>query len=291
MAHRARERPRGALAWSVLATSVSAILVILVLPLVVVFVEALHDGIGRWAEAVTDANTIAALQLTGLVVLIVVPFHAVVGIAAAWAITRYDFPGKGFLLTLIDMPFAVSPIVSGLLFVLLFGARGLVGGFLAEHGIRIVYAVPGVILATLFVTLPFVTRELVPLLEAQGREEEEAAASLGAGGWQILRRVTLPRIKWGVLYGCVLCGARAAGEFGAVSVVSGHIRGETNTLPLHVEILYNEYDFVAAFAVASLLALSGLLTLALKAWLERRARSSARSGSIGDSGSIIAEAA
>jgi sulfate transport system permease protein len=272
VAHRAREAPSGPVAWSVLGISVSAILVMLVLPVVAVFVEALHDGPARWAEAISSPDTLAALELTGLVLVIVVPFHAVFGIAAAWALTRYDFAGKGLLLTLVDLPFAISPVVSGLLFVLLFGARGLLGPFLSEHDIRIVYAVPGVLLATLFVTLPFVTRELVPLLEAQGRDEEEAAASLGAGGWQILRRVTLPRIQWGVLYGCVLCAARAAGEFGAVSVVSGHVRGETNTLPLHVEILYNEYDFVAAFAVASLLALSGLLTLALKAWLEQRAR-------------------
>ncbi|UJR81742.1 Sulfate ABC transporter inner membrane subunit CysW [Sandaracinus amylolyticus] len=246
--------------------------VLLVLPLVVVFVEAFAEGPARWAAAIANEDTLHALKLTGLVVAIVVPFHAAFGIAAAWAITRYDFPGKGALLTIVDLPFAVSPVVSGLLFVLLFGARGTFGPLLAEHDIRIVYAVPGVILATLFVTLPFVTRELVPLLEAQGREEEEAAASLGAGGWSILTRVTLPRIKWGVLYGCVLCAARAAGEFGAVSVVSGHIRGETNTLPLHVEVLYGEYDFVAAFAVASLLALSGLVTLTLKALLEQRAK-------------------
>lgn len=272
MARRARERPRGAAAWGVVATSALALALLLVLPLVVVFVEALREGPARWAAAVSDPDTLDALRLTGLVLAVVVPFHAVFGIAAAWAITRYDFPGKGALLTIVDLPFAVSPIVSGLLFVLLFGARGIFGPLLAEHDIRIVYAVPGVILATLFVTLPFVTRELVPLLEAQGRDEEEAAASLGAGAWSILSRVTLPRIKWGVLYGCVLCAARAAGEFGAVSVVSGHVRGETNTLPLHVEVLYGEYDFVAAFAVASLLALSGVVTLALKALLEQRAK-------------------
>lgn len=271
MALRRRERPRGAGAWVVTALSLLALGVLLVLPLVAVFVEAFREGPARWAAAASDPATLSALKLTGLVLVIVVPFHAAFGIAAAWAITRYDFPGKGALLTIVDLPFAVSPIVSGLLFVLLFGARGLVGPWLIEHEIRIVYAVPGVILATLFVTLPFVTRELVPLLEAQGREEEEAAASLGAGTFAILTRVTLPRIQWGVLYGCVLCAARAAGEFGAVSVVSGHVRGETNTLPLHVEVLYGEYDFVGAFAVASLLALSGLLTLTLKAFLERRA--------------------
>jgi sulfate transport system permease protein len=271
VALRRRERPRGAGAWVVTALSLLALGVLLVLPLVAVFVEAFREGPARWAAAASDPATLSALKLTGLVLVIVVPFHAAFGIAAAWAITRYDFPGKGALLTIVDLPFAVSPIVSGLLFVLLFGARGLVGPWLIEHEIRIVYAVPGVILATLFVTLPFVTRELVPLLEAQGREEEEAAASLGAGTFAILTRVTLPRIQWGVLYGCVLCAARAAGEFGAVSVVSGHVRGETNTLPLHVEVLYGEYDFVGAFAVASLLALSGLLTLTLKAFLERRA--------------------
>ncbi len=271
MAHGRRERPRGVLAMSVLAIALAGVFVLLVLPVTVVAVEALADGPAHWLEAVTDDDSLSALGLTAMVVAIVVPFHAAFGVAAAYAITRFDFAGKGVLLTLVDLPFAVSPIVSGLLFVLLFGARGLVGPFLIDHGVRVVYAVPGVILATLFVTLPFVVRELVPLLESQGRDEEEAAASLGAGGWSILFRVTLPRIRWGVLYGAVLCGARAAGEFGAVSVVSGHLRGETNTLPLHVEVLYSEYDRSAAFAVASLLVLSGLVTLALKAFLERRA--------------------
>jgi sulfate transport system permease protein len=260
----------------VLASAIVSMLAIFVLPIAVVFVEALREGVARFGDAVIDEHTLSAVRLTAIVVLVVVPFHAVAGITMAWAITRYDFRGKGALLTIVDLPFAVSPIVSGLLFVLLFGARGIFGDFLLEHDVRIVYAVPGVILATMFVTLPFVTRELVPLLEAQGRDEEEAAASLGAGGLSILFRVTLPRIKWGVLYGCVLCAARAAGEFGAVSVVSGHVRGETNTMPLHVEILYAEYDFVSAFAVASLLALSGVVTLGLKAWLERRARVAAR---------------
>lgn len=272
MALRTRERPRGLAAWLVTGVALVAITLVLVLPLAVVFVEAFREGPARWADAVLHPDTLEALRLTGLVLLVVVPFHAAFGIAAAWAITRYDFRGKGALLTLVDLPFAVSPIVSGLLFVLLFGARGLFGPWLAAHDVRIVYAVPGVILATLFVTLPFVVRELVPLLDAQGRDEEEAAASLGAGGWAILTRVTLPRIQTGVLYGCILCAARAAGEFGAVSVVSGHVRGETNTLPLHVEVLYGEYDFVAAFAVASLLALSGLVTLAVKCAIEQRAK-------------------
>ena len=272
MAPRPRERPRGVLAMSVLAIALAGVFVLLVLPVTVVAVEALADGPAQWLEAVTDDDSLSALGLTAMVVAIVVPFHVAFGVAAAYAITRFDFAGKGVLLTLVDLPFAVSPIVSGLLFVLLFGARGLVGPFLIEHGVRVVYAVPGVVLATLFVTLPFVVRELVPLLESQGRDEEEAAASLGAGGWSILFRVTLPRIRWGVLYGAVLSGARAAGEFGAVSVVSGHLRGETNTLPLHVEVLYNEYDRSAAFAVASLLVLSGLATLAIKAFLERRVR-------------------
>jgi sulfate/thiosulfate transport system permease protein len=271
---RPREKPKGALAWSVLAIAIGSVALLLVLPVVSVAVEALKEGPAHWLAAVTDADTISAVLLTALVVAIVVPFHVAFGIAAAYAITRFDFWGKGALLTLIDLPFAVSPVVSGLLFVLLFGARGIFGPFLIDHGVRIVFAVPGVVLATMFVTLPFVVRELVPLLEAQGRDEEEAAASLGANAWHILRRVTLPRIKWGVLYGAVLCGARAAGEFGAVSVVSGKLRGETTTLPLHVEVLYQDYDYAAAFSVASLLALSGLITLALKAWLERRAHSS-----------------
>lgn len=270
MSRRQRERPRGAAAWGVTALAIGAIATLLLLPIAVVFVEALREGAGRWLDAVLDPDTLAALRLTGSVVAMVVPVHVALGIVAAWALTRYDFRGKGALLTLIDLPFAISPVVAGMLFVLLFGARGIFGPLLEEHGVRVVYAVPGVVLATLFVTLPFVTRELVPLLDAQGREEEEAAASLGAGAWAILTRVTLPRIRWGVLYGAVLCAARAAGEFGAVSVVSGHVRGETNTLPLHVEVLYGEYDFVASFAVASLLALSGLIALALRAGLERR---------------------
>ena len=272
MAHRTRERPRGPVAWAVLGVSVVTVAALLLLPLIVVFVEAFRDGPARWISAASSPDTVSALKLTGLVLALVVPFHLVFGVAAAWLLTRYDFPGKGIVLTLVDLPFAVSPVVSGLLFVLLFGARGFFGPWLIDHGIRIVYAVPGIVLATLFVTLPFVTRELVPLLDAQGREEEEAAASLGAGAMHILLRVTLPRIKWGVLYGGVLCAARAAGEFGAVSVVSGQLRGETVTLPLHVEVRYDEYAFVDAFAVATLLALSGLATLGFKAWLEERAR-------------------
>ncbi|HEY8426835.1 MAG TPA: sulfate ABC transporter permease subunit CysW [Sandaracinaceae bacterium] len=269
---RTRERPRGPVALLVSATAIVSIGLLLVLPLSAVLVEALREGLPRWAAAVSDPATLAALRLTGLVLGIVVPLHAVLGFVAAYAITRFEFPGKSVLVTLIDLPFAISPVVSGLLFVFLFGVRGLFGPFLLEHGVRIVYAVPGVVIATMFVTLPFVVRELVPLLDAQGREEEEAAATLGAGTLAIMLRVMLPRVRWGLLYGCVLCAARAAGEFGAVSVVSGHVRGETNTLPLHVEVLYAEYDFVGAFSVASLLALSGVVTLALKAFLERRAR-------------------
>ncbi|MCC6876134.1 MAG: sulfate ABC transporter permease subunit CysW [Sandaracinaceae bacterium] len=268
----ARERPRGPLAWSVTALALAALALLIAAPLATVLAEGLAGGAGAFVAAVVEPDTRSAILLTLLVVAIVVPFHTIFGVAAAWALTRHDFPGKRAVSTLVDLPFTVSPVVSGLLFVLLFGARGLIGPWLRDHDVRILYAVPGVVIATLFVTLPFVVRELVPTMEAIGREEEEAAASLGASGWQILWRVTLPRVRWALLYGCVLCAARAAGEFGAVSVVSGHVRGETSTLPLHVEILWGEYRTAAAFAVASLLATSGLVTLVLKAWLERRAR-------------------
>ncbi|PJA37432.1 MAG: sulfate ABC transporter permease subunit CysW, partial [Lysobacterales bacterium CG_4_9_14_3_um_filter_62_6] len=216
---------------------------------------------------------LAALQLTLTVAAIAVPLNLVFGVVAAWCIAKFEFPGRSALITLIDLPLAVSPVISGLIYVLLFGAQGVFGGWLGEHGFRIIFAVPGIVLATIFVTFPFVARELIPVMQQQGREYEEAALSLGASGWQMFRRVTLPNIKWGLLYGVILCNARAMGEFGAVSVVSGHIRGKTNTLPLHVEILYNEYNHTAAFAVASLLALLALITLALKSWVEARARS------------------
>ncbi|GAB4207963.1 MAG: sulfate ABC transporter permease subunit CysW [Sandaracinaceae bacterium] len=274
----ARERPAGA-GLAVAFVSLALLALLVLAPLVVVLVEAFADGTDTFLAAVTDEETVSALLLTLVVVAIVVPFHTVFGVAAAWLLTRQDFRGKALLGTLVDLPFTVSPVVSGLLFVLLFGARGWLGPLLRDHDVRIVYAVPGVVLATLFVTLPFVVRELVPLMEAIGRDEEEAAASLGASGWQILWCVTLPRVRWALFYGCVLCGARSAGEFGAVSVVSGHVRGETNTLPLHVEILWGEYHTAAAFSVASILAASGLVTLVLRGFLERRVRASKRSAS------------
>jgi sulfate/thiosulfate transport system permease protein len=244
------------------------ILVVLVLPLGVVFVEAFKAGIRGWIEAVGEPDAEAAIKLTVLVAAIAVPLNMIFGVAAAWAIAKHDFRGKPVLLSLIDLPFSVSPVVSGLIYVLLFGAQGWFGPWLQAHDVQIIFAVPGIILATIFVTFPFVARELIPLMSEQGRSDEEAALSLGASGWQTFWFVTLPNIRWGLLYGVLLCNARAMGEFGAVSVVSGHIRGETNTMPLHVEVLYNEYNFVAAFAVASVLALLAILTLVLKALLE-----------------------
>ncbi|PWL19373.1 sulfate ABC transporter permease subunit CysW [Falsochrobactrum shanghaiense] len=242
----------------------------LVLPVVAVFVEAFRKGAGEYLAALLEPDAWAAIRLTLLVAAISVPVNLVFGVAAAWAIAKFEFKGKALLTTLIDLPFSVSPVISGLVFVLLFSSHSLLGPWLSRHGIEILFAVPGIVLATLFVTFPFVARELIPLMQEQGTGDEEAAISLGATGWQTFRYVTLPNIKWGLLYGVLLCNARAMGEFGAVSVVSGHIRGLTNTMPLHVEILYNEYNFVAAFAVASLLAFLALVTLALKAWLERR---------------------
>jgi sulfate transport system permease protein len=242
----------------------------LLLPLISVFVEALRGGVGVYLESVTEPDAIAAIKLTLLVAAIAVPVNVAFGLAAAWAVAKFDFPGKSILVTFIDLPFSVSPVVSGLIYVLLFGAQGWFGEWLAARDIDIIFAVPGIVLATIFVTFPFVARELIPLMTEQGRGDEEAAVSLGASGWQAFWHVTLPNIRWGLLYGVLLCNARAMGEFGAVSVVSGHIRGKTNTMPLHVEILYNEYNFAAAFAVASLLALLALLTLVLKSALEWR---------------------
>jgi len=242
----------------------------LMLPLIAVFSEALKQGIGPFLDAVANPDAFSAIRLTLIIAAISVPLNMVFGLAASWAITKFSFPGKNLLLTLIDLPFSVSPVVSGLIFVLLFGAQGLLGPWLSAHGVKIIFAVPGIILATVFITFPFVARELIPLMMEQGKEDEEAAVSLGANGWQTFWHVTLPNIRWGLLYGVLLCNARAMGEFGAVSVVSGHIRGETNTMPLHVEILYNEYDFVGAFAVASLLAALALVTLVLKTVLEWR---------------------
>jgi sulfate/thiosulfate transport system permease protein len=242
----------------------------LVLPLVVVFSEAFSKGFSYFLSAVREPDALAAIRLTLLTVAIAVPANIVFGIAAAWAIAKFKFRGKSLLTTLIDLPFAVSPVISGLVYVLVFGAQGWFGPWLIAHGIRIIFAVPGIILVTTFVTFPFVARELIPLMQAQGTDEEYSAITLGANGWQTFWRVTLPNIRWGLFYGVVLCNARAMGEFGAVSVVSGHIRGETNTMPLHVEILYNDYDIAGAFAVASLLALLALATLVLKSIVEWR---------------------
>ncbi|MFD1198307.1 sulfate ABC transporter permease subunit CysW [Brucella gallinifaecis] len=242
----------------------------LILPVIAVFVEAFRKGTGEYLAALVEPDALAAIRLTLLVAAISVPVNLVFGVAAAWAIAKFEFKGKALLTTLIDLPFSVSPVISGLVFVLLFASHGLLGPWLESYNIQILFAVPGIVLATLFVTFPFVARELIPLMQEQGSGDEEAAISLGANGWQTFRYVTLPNIKWGLLYGVLLCNARAMGEFGAVSVVSGHIRGLTNTMPLHVEILYNEYNFVAAFAVASLLALLALVTLAIKAFLEFR---------------------
>jgi sulfate transport system permease protein len=242
----------------------------LVLPLLVVFSEALANGMGPALASIIDTDSLAAIRLSLLAAVIAVPLNTVFGIAASWAIVKFDFPGKAFLVTLIDLPFSVSPVVAGLIYVLVFGRQGWFGSWLTDHDIHILFALPGIVLATVFVTFPFVARELIPLMTDQGREEEEAALSLGASGFATFWRVTLPNIKWGLLYGILLCNARALGEFGAVSVVSGHIRGQTNTMPLHVELLYNNYDYVGAFSVAALLALLALLTLALKSFLEWR---------------------
>jgi sulfate/thiosulfate transport system permease protein len=242
----------------------------LVLPLLVVFAQALAKGAGAYLAAISDPMAWAAVKLTLTVAAIAVPCNLVFGVAAAWAIAKFEFRGKSTLITLIDLPFAVSPVIAGLIFILLFGSHGWFGGYLRLHHIRVVFAVPGIVLATIFVTFPFIARELIPVMQAQGKDDEETALSLGATGWQTFWRVTLPNIRWGLMYGVLLCNARAMGEFGAVSVVSGHVRGLTNTMPLHVEILYNEYNYAAAFAVASLLALLALLTLAGKSFLEWR---------------------
>ncbi len=242
----------------------------LLLPVVAVFIEAFRKGWQAYFTAIVEPDAISAIKLTLLTAAIAVPLNLIFGIAASWSITKFEFRGKSLLLTLIDLPFSVSPVISGLIYVLLFGAHGWFGAWLLEHDVQILFAVPGIVLATIFVTFPFVARELIPLMQAQGSEEEEAALVLGASGWRTFWHVTLPNIKWGLLYGVILCNARAMGEFGAVSVVSGHIRGETNTMPLQVEILYNEYNFAAAFAVASLLALLALVTLALKSFIEWR---------------------
>jgi len=254
--------------WALIGTAVTFLGLFLVVPLVAVFVQALGKGVAAYLAAIREPDALAAVRLTLLTAAIAVPLNLVFGVAAAWAIAKFEFVGKNVLITLIDLPFSVSPVVSGLIYVLLFGLQGWLGPWLAAHDIKIIFAVPGIVLATIFVTFPFVARELIPLMQAQGTEEEEAALVLGASGWQMFWRVTLPNIKWGLLYGIILLNARAIGEFGAVSVVSGHVRGLTNTIPLHVEILYNEYHSVAAFAMASLLAMLALVTLAAKSFVE-----------------------
>ncbi|WP_339323205.1 sulfate ABC transporter permease subunit CysW [Paenibacillus sp. FSL W8-0194] len=264
----ATERPF--VKWLLIAGAGLVLLWLIVLPLVVVLTQALKKGWDVYITALSDPDALSALKLTLFVALATVPLNTIFGVAAAWAIAKFKFKGKGVLITLIDLPFAVSPVIGGLIFVLVFGANGWFGPWLADHDVKIIYAVPGIVLATLFVTFPFVARELIPLMEDQGQQEEEAAITLGAKGWTVFTKVTLPNIKWGLIYGIILCNARAMGEFGAVSVVSGHIRGETNTLPLHVEILYNEYQFSASFAVASLLLLLALATLLIKSLYARK---------------------
>jgi sulfate/thiosulfate transport system permease protein len=258
----------------IIAIAVGFVGLFVLVPLAAVFTEALRNGITAFGNAIADPVALSAVKLTFLTAAIAVPLNLVFGVAAAWAIARFRFPGRSTLITVIDLPLAVSPVIAGMVFVLLFGKQGLLGPWLSDHGIKVVFALPGIVLATTFVTFPFVARELIPLMEAQGAEEEEAAIVLGASGWQTFVRVTLPKIKWGLLYGVVLCTARAMGEFGAVSVVSGHIRGRTNTLPLHVEILYNEYEYQAAFAVASLLVLLALASLVARRVIARRVETS-----------------
>ena len=263
------------LRWLLIALALAFLSVFLFVPLAAVFTEALRKGFGAYIGAVTEPDALAAIRLTLIAAAVAVPLNLIFGVAAAWAIAKFEFRGKSILTTLIDLPFAVSPVIAGLIYVLIFGLQGWFGEWLVDHDIKVIFAVPGIVLATIFVTFPFIARELIPLMQAQGKEEEEAGLVLGASGWQILWRVTLPNIKWGLLYGVILCNARAMGEFGAVSVVSGHIRGLTNTLPLHAEILYNEYNYAAAFAVASLLAFLALATLALKSFIEWQAARSA----------------
>ncbi len=267
---RSATRESNVIKYTILGVSLAFFAFFLLLPLIAVFAEGLRKGVEVYFRALIDSGTLSALKLTLLAALIAVPLNLVFGVAAAWAIAKFDFRGKYLLTTLIDLPFSVSPVVAGLIYVLVFGAQGWFGSWLSEHDIKIIFAVPGIVLATVFVTFPFVARELIPLMQAQGKEEEEAAIVLGANGWQTFWHVTLPNVKWGLLYGVILCNARAMGEFGAVSVVSGHIRGQTNTLPLHVEILYSEYQFAAAFAVASLLAFLALITLGIKTWVEHK---------------------
>lgn len=263
--------------WSFITITLVFLTLFLFMPLAAVFTEALRKGFDTYITALSDSDALSSIKLTVIAAAIAVPLNLVFGVAAAWAIAKFEFRGKSILITLIDLPFAVSPVIAGLIYVLIFGLQGWFGEWLLDHDMKVIFAIPGIVLATVFVTFPFVARELIPLMQAQGKDEEEAALVLGASGWQILWRVTLPNIKWGLLYGVILTNARAMGEFGAVSVVSGHIRGLTNTMPLHVEILYNEYNYAAAFAVASLLALLALVTLILKSIVEWQAARSARS--------------
>jgi sulfate transport system permease protein len=268
---RAQTEP-AAVRWLLIAIALVFLALFLLLPLAAVFSQAFEKGLAVYLEALREPDTLSSIRLTLITAAVCVPLNLFFGVTAAWAIAKFSFPGKNLLITLIDLPFSVSPVISGLIYVLIFGLQGWIGPWLQDHDIRIVFAVPGIILATIFVTFPFVARELIPLMEAQGKEEEEAALVLGASGLQTFFRVTLPNIKWGIIYGVILCNARAMGEFGAVSVVSGHIRGMTNTVPLHVEILYNEYNYTAAFAVASLLAFLALITLAIKTIAEWKVR-------------------
>ncbi|HZF78999.1 MAG TPA: sulfate ABC transporter permease subunit CysW [Rubrivivax sp.] len=262
--------------WSLISVALVFMTLFLFVPLATVFYEALKKGWEVYSAAITEPDAVSAIKLTLIASAISLPLNLVFGVAAAWAITKFDFRGKNLLLTLIDLPFSVSPVIAGLIFVLVFGLQGWLGAWLLEHDIKVIFALPGIVLATIFITFPFIARELIPLMQAQGIEQEEAARVLGAGGWQIFWRVTLPNIKWALLYGVILCNARAMGEFGAVSVVSGHIRGQTNTMPLHIEIAYNEYQFAAAFAVASLLAGLALITLLLKYLVEQRVKGQKR---------------
>jgi sulfate transport system permease protein len=268
---RAQTEP-AAVRWLLIAVALVFLALFLLLPLAAVFGQAFEKGLTVYLEALREPDTLSSIKLTLITAAFTVPLNLFFGVTAAWAIAKFSFPGKNLLVTLIDLPFSVSPVISGLIYVLIFGLQGWIGPWLQAHDIRIIFAVPGIILATIFVTFPFVARELIPLMEAQGKEEEEAALVLGASGLQTFLRVTLPNIKWGIIYGVILCNARAMGEFGAVSVVSGHIRGMTNTVPLHVEILYNEYNYTAAFAVASLLAFLALITLAVKSVAEWKVR-------------------
>jgi len=277
IADRATTEPRW-IRWGLIAVALAFLALFVVLPLAVVFTTGLQKGLSTYVDSIRDPMALSAIKLTFLAAGIAVPLNLIFGVAASWAIAKFDFVGKQVLITLIDVPFSVSPVVSGLIYVLIFGLQGWFGPWLNDHDIKIIFALPGIVLATIFVTFPFVARELIPLMQAQGTEEEEAALTLGAGGWQTFRRVTLPNIKWGLLYGVILCNARAMGEFGAVSVVSGHIRGLTDTMTLHIEILYNEYHSVAAFAVASLLALLALVTLGLKSLVEWRVKQQLRDG-------------